>query len=251
MTTVKNIFDYTETFAPVDTAADFDNCGVLVGDINSPVTKVLVALDITEQVVLEAKDLGCELIISHHPVIFSPLKSLKSNSVPYLLAQNGITALCLHTNLDIAQSGGVNACLANTLDLSDIRIYPESFLAIGELSNSMNPRDFALFVKSALCAESVSYTDGNKDIKTVAMCSGAGGDFCPVAEAMGADAFVTGEAKHHELIDAQSRGITMVVAGHFSTEDVVVKPLADTLCAHFPEVEFIKSAKCTNPVHFV
>ena len=127
MTTVRDILNFTETFAPLDTAADFDNCGVLIGSKDKKITKVLLALDITKDVVKEAKDMGAELIISHHPVIFHPIKSLGENSVPYLLAQAGITALCLHTNLDIAENYGVNVCLANALGLTDCKLYKEDF----------------------------------------------------------------------------------------------------------------------------
>ena len=247
MTTVKDILKFTETFAPLCTAADFDNCGVLVGSTSQEVTKVLLALDITKGVIEEAKDMGCELIISHHPVIFNPLKALDGESVPYLLANAGITALCLHTNLDIAENCGVNVCLANALSLSDTTLYAEEFLLTGKLSEAMSVQKFARFVKTRLGATCVAYTDSKRAVKTVAMCSGAGADFYSVAKEKGADVFLTGEARHHEYIEAAACDVPLVTAGHFHTEDVVIAPLKEKLAKEFCNVEFLKSASCKNP----
>lgn len=247
MTTVKDILNFTESFAPLSTAADFDNCGVLVGDVNKAVTKVLVTLDITKEAVEEAEALGAQLIISHHPVIFNPLKKLSSHCVPYLLAQAGITALCLHTNLDVAEDNGVNICLAKALGLSDIKMYAEDFVCMGTLSSPLSTKDFAQLVKSSLGADSVHFTESDRLIKTVGMCSGAGTDMYHSAVTLGADVFLTGEAKHHEYLEAVSTGVPMVVAGHFFTEDVAMLPLTNKLSANFPHVEFVKSTACKSP----
>lgn len=247
MTTVRDILEFTETFAPLNTAADFDNCGVLAGNTKQKVTKVLLALDITKSVVEEAKKLGAELIISHHPVIFSPLKSLSSESVPYLLAKYDITALCLHTNLDIAETCGVNICLADTLKLSEQKLYADDFVLTGKLCSPMSIEEFASFVKDCLGTPCVAYTPSDRAIKTVGICSGAGGDFYSVAQEKGADAFLTGEAKHHEYIAAAEHGISLVTAGHFHTEDVVINPLRKKLAEKFTDVEFIKSETCKCP----
>ena len=246
MTTVKDIFDFTEAFAPVSTAADFDNSGLLVGNKEQTVTKVLMALDITKDVVNEAVKKGTQLIISHHPVIFTPLKNLDRESVPYTLAKNDISALCLHTNLDIAQNCGVNVCLANALDLSDCKLYAEEFLLTGTLPRKMSVRSFALFIKEKLGATCVLYTESDKALETVALCSGAGGDFYSLAKEKGADVFLTGEAKHHEFLEA-NKDLPLITAGHFHTEDVVINPLKEKLANKFPEVEFIKSESCKNP----
>lgn len=251
MTTINDILKFTETFAPLDTAADFDNCGLLVGDPEKTINRVLVTLDITKDVVAEAEDIGAELIISHHPVIFNPLRTLKADSVPYLLAKSGISALCLHTNLDIARDCGVNLCLAQALSLDDIKLYPEDFLCIGKLPQAMYAQDFAFYVKNALKCKTVAYTESNRKITTVAMCSGAGGDFYHTAIAKGADAFLTGEAKHHEYLEAVNSDISMVTAGHYDTEAVVVKPLAEKLSGRFSNVRFIPSRSHGSPVNYV
>ena len=247
MTTVRDILNSTEAFAPLSTAADFDNCGVLVGSKEQKVTKVLLSLDITKAVVNEAKDMGAELIISHHPVIFNPLKSLDSESVPYLLAKYGIAALCLHTNLDIAEDCGVNVCLADALSLSEQHLFAEDFILTGKLTKAMTTEEFAAFVKDRLSAAYVAYTPSQRTIETVGICSGAGGDFYALAKEKGADAFLTGEAKHHEYLEAAEDDIPLVTAGHFHTEDVVINPLKEKLSRIFPLVEFCKSESGKNP----
>lgn len=247
MITVKDIIEFTESFAPVCTAADFDNCGLLVGCGEQEVTKAVVALDITPQVVKEAIEKEAQLIISHHPVIFNPLKKLSADTVPYILAQSGISALCLHTNLDIAREDGVNICLARALGLSDIRIFPEEFVCLGELCETLTTEAFAQLVKDRLHADCVCFTKGTNPIKTVGMCSGAGGDMYHSAVALGADVFLTGEAKHHEYLEAEATGVPMVVAGHFFTEDIAMPVLAHKLADKFPEVDFIYSSACKNP----
>jgi len=247
MTTVKDILSYTETFAPLCTAADFDNCGVLVGNSLQEVTKVLLALDITKAVVEEAKNMGAELIISHHPVIFSPLKALDSCSIPYHLAKSGVTALCLHTNLDIAETTGVNTCLAEAMCLSDTTLYAEEFVLTGKLPKAMTAEEFAGYVKEKLGAPCVQFTPSQRKIEIIGMCSGSGGDMYHPAIRLGADAFLTGEAKHHEYLEAEAIGISLVTAGHFHTEDVVINPLRNKLSKAFPNVEFYKSETCKNP----
>jgi len=117
--TINDILNYFEEFAPCATQMSFDNAGLIVGDKYTAVSRVLVALDITEDVVNEAESLGCELIISHHPVIFAPIKRLSPSSVPYMLAQKGISAVCMHTNLDLGEKFGVNICLADALGVKN------------------------------------------------------------------------------------------------------------------------------------
>lgn len=247
MTKIKDIISFTETFAPLSSAADFDNSGLLVGSCGSDVSRVLIALDITRDIVTEAKEKGADLIISHHPVIFNPIKNLSEDSVPYLLAKLGINALCLHTNLDIAKDTGVNMCLADTLGLKNTELFPEEFLAIGTLPEEMSVENLSKHIKSTLNAPCVTYTKGTKPIRTLALCSGAGGDMYDNALNHGADAFLTGEAKHHEYLYAEEKEVPLIAAGHFSTEDVVIAPLMKKFKDKFPHIEFIKSEKSANP----
>lgn len=251
MTKICDIVNFCEEFAPFDTAASFDNVGLLVGSEKTEITKALLALDITKEVIEEAKEKGAELIISHHPVIFTPLKSMSSNSLPYLLAKNSLSALCLHTNLDIAVNTGVNLCLAEALELTNITFYEGEFLVSGTLEKEMSAEDFAKFAKEKLGAKAVTCTLKENMVKTVFMCSGAGGSEFMKAVELGADVFITGEAHHHNYLESIHENVPLIVAGHFETEDVVITPLKDKLQKEFKDVEFIKSEKLNSPLYFL
>ena len=254
--TVQAIYEYMDKKAPFATAFGYDNVGLLVGSGQAAVSSVLLALDITPEVVAEAKQLGAELIISHHPVIFEPLRALTEQQVPYLLAQSGIAAICAHTNLDLAE-GGVNTCLANALGLQQVRglkAYGNTALwegRIGELPRTYSAAEFAAYVKTALSCGGLKYTDSKCPVRTVALCGGAGADLLEDAVAAGADAFVTSDTKHHQLLLANQLGMTLVDAGHFNTENVVVEPLAQKLQEQFPTVRFQKSAVLADPVQYL
>lgn len=242
MTTVKQLLDWFERFAPVASAMDFDNVGLLVGDESTAVSRALLALDITAAVAEEAAALGCELIISHHPVIFNPLRRMNARDVPYLLAQHGIAAVCMHTNLDVSEQFGVNTCLAEALGLQSVRKSQKgTCLFIGELPWEMAAASFARHAKEALGCEGLRYTEVKSAVKTVAVASGAGGSDIFAAAEEGADALVTGEIKHHEINAANALGVNIVDAGHFKSEDVVILPLKQRLETAFPDILFTKS----------
>lgn len=256
MATVGEFYDLIDAFAPFHTAMGFDNPGLLVGDRGTEVHSALFALDITPQVVREAAEMGAQLVVSHHPVIFHPLKSLLPGSAPYLLAQYGVAAICAHTNLDMAQ-GGVNTCLAERLQLKQVRMlkeYEHSGLSeglIGETDHPYTPKEFAAFVKEVLGCDGLKYADGGKTITTVGLCGGAGADLTMDAAQQGAQAMVTADTKHNQLLDAEDMGITLVDAGHFYTEDVVIVPLMERFQARFPEVKMAKSVQAHSPAKFL
>ena len=239
---VREIYNFIDEIAPFNTQMDFDNAGLLVGGMDEKVNKIGVVLDITPDAVEYAKNEGIDLIVAHHPVIFAPLKSLKSHTVPFLLAKNNINAICAHTNLDCAK-GGVNDALCDALCLEKIGDFSDGEFPnlppigrIGALPHSMTPINFAKYVKEKLNSDGVEFVDGKNDIKTVAVCGGSGGSMLFDVIKKGVDAYVTGEAKHHELLDAKNEGITLVVAGHFETENVIVKNFAEKLEKKFPEI---------------
>ena len=252
MTAILDILRFFEAFAPVQTAMDFDNVGLLIGDKNRTVTKAVVSLDITADTVEEAAALGCELIISHHPVIFRPLKHLHTRDAAYLLARHDIAAVCMHTNLDLSDDFGVNLCLAAALGLQNVRKSAcGECLFIGELAEKADMTDFAAHAKAALHCTGLRYTDKKAHVQTVAVASGAGGSEVFAAAEEGADVLVTGEIKHHEILAANSLGLNMLDAGHFKTEDVVMLPLAEKLGQAFADVEFIKSAVFDDGVKYL
>ncbi|MFU0833628.1 MAG: GTP cyclohydrolase 1 type 2-like protein [Oscillospiraceae bacterium] len=256
MTTTGDIYTFIDGFAPFRTAMSFDNPGLLVGDDNTEVTTAVLSLDITPAVVHEAAGLGAQLIVSHHPVIFHPLKKLSKGSVPYLLAHHSITAICAHTNLDMA-AGGVNDCLAERLGLKNVRMLRENSecglaeALCGETDKEYTPREFAEFVKNTLGCEGVRFTDGKRPITSVGLCGGGGAEYLYDAAQAGCQAFVTGECKHNILLDAENLGVTLVAAGHFETEDPVIPVLMKKLSERFQDVKFIRSRAMHGPVHYL
>ena len=245
MVRICDIVDVINGAAPFDTALGFDNCGLLVGDGATPVTRALIALDITPAVVEEAASINANLIISHHPVIFHPLHTLNSRQVPYLLAQQGIAAVCAHTNLDLSPICGVNVALASKLGLKSIRhedvFGDDCVLFSGELPEELTPQGFALLVKEKLGLRAVHVIPGKGGVKKVFLCSGAGGEFVPQAACRGASAYLTGEMKHHEALSAAATGVTCVVAGHYETEKPFAEFLASYLKKRLPGAAFLLS----------
>ncbi|MEG1632314.1 MAG: Nif3-like dinuclear metal center hexameric protein [Hydrogenoanaerobacterium sp.] len=237
-TALTKIYNAIDSFAPFCKAEEWDNCGILLRGENENITKALLALDITAKVIEEAQAIGAELIISHHPVIFDPIKNINCDSPVYLLAKHGISAICAHTSLD-ASPNGVNKALAERLGLkniqaltngkNDIESSEAAFGSIGELTTELVPKAFAELVKNSLSSGGVCFTPYSGGIKKVAVCGGAGAEFMLQATQNGAQAFVTGEAKHHQLLQAQSLKIMLVSAGHYATESVVLAPLREML----------------------
>ncbi len=251
MTTVQDVFAFINGFAPFAEALDFDNTGLLVGDGQQSVETAVLALDITAPVVEEAVQKGARLIVSHHPVIFAPLRKIKRGSVPWLLAQHDLSAICAHTNLDMAPDGGVNDALSQVLGMENCQgICPHGsgFEAmVGELPEAMEPVAFARYVKEVLHCGAVRFVPGSHNVKTVGICSGAGADYLEPALDAGADAFVTGEVKHHQFLLARELGATLVEGGHFYTETVVLPVLAKKLAAAFPQVQWLIAEANTAP----
>jgi dinuclear metal center YbgI/SA1388 family protein len=241
---VSNIYEFLTTSFPPETACDFDNVGLLIGDGEAEVKKVLVSLDCNKKTVEAAKSAGCNLIITHHPVIFSPLKNVLSGSIVFELIRAGISVISMHTNLDIAKNGGVNSCLCKALGIENTEIYSANdgyALQFGYVAPT-TADDFANRIKTAL-GGCVKYVDCGKEIQKVLVCSGSGGDFVYEAIKGGFDALVTADVKHHQFLDAVENNISLFDGGHFNTEDIVIEPLKELLSKEFLCVEFITTHK--------
>lgn len=226
-----DVYNCLEKWVPEKEAMPGDNTGFLVGDKQSEVKKILICLDITTEIINNAVNTGVNLIITHHPVIWAPLKNVTAESRVFKLIKNGISVISWHTNLDMAK-GGVNDCLAKALNLKNIKVldnYEIGFCSrIGELEKELSPYEFAKFVKKTL-GGNIRYTEGKNLIKKVAVCGGAGSDMFIPAILCKADALVTADIKHSMFITAGEKNFTLIDAGHYHTEKLILNPLAEYL----------------------
>ena len=256
MATVRDIFTQMDQWAPFETQMDFDNAGFLVGRGEREVRKILVSLDITEPVADEAADWGADLIVAHHPVIFHPVKRLTDETPTgrtlLALAERGIAAICAHTNLDAAQ-GGVNVCLAQALELTDLEQLhqdgvdrsgqPYGIGRVGNVSanNNLSAGEYAAFVKEKLSAASVRYVDAGRTVSRVAVGGGSCGSMLSDAAEAGGDTFVTADVKYDVFLQAQALGLNLMDAGHYATEAVVCPALVRFLAGKCPGLEVVQS----------
>ena len=250
MRTVKEIYEAVKIIAPETMAYEWDHIGLLCGHFDREVTRVLVALDPFLPVCMEAKKLGCQLLLTHHPAIWD-LKAVNdatpAGRVLLYLAENGIAAINAHTNLDCAP-GGVNDCLAAALGLQNTHIIDpresdgRSYgLLRGGTVAQTDAKTLAAHVKRCLHCAGLRYVDGGKPITRVAVGGGACGEELFRVAALGYDAFITADIKYNGFFDAQSLGVTLIDAGHFQTENPVCAYLADTVRTRFPELEIFLS----------
>lgn len=255
---VQQVLEILEQIAPPELACSWDNVGLLV-DAGRPVTSIITALDITADVVRDAAESGCELIVSHHPVIFDPLRRVTAEDVPAMLLQNGISAICMHTNLDAA-AGGVNEVLAGIFGMQD----PEPFAGGCGRVGSIEPITVPQLARkaqqelAARCnapdvgpAVQVKFADTGKPVQRLAVISGAGGSLFEEALAMGADCLLTGEANHHHACDAKRLGLSLIAAGHYATEFLVTAAVAEKLRAALPGVEVLVSTANKDPYTYL
>ncbi len=238
MMTVNNILDFLKDKYPPDTACDFDNVGLLVGDRNAVVTKAVVCLDCDINTVSYAKEKCAQLIVTHHPVIFNGIKNVLAGSVVYEAIKGGISVISMHTNLDIAE-GGVTDSLCVALGLKNVKpfVSHSGFLIREAECDAMDAEDFAKHVKTQL-STAVRYVGCNKKIKSVLVCSGSGGEFLTDVINGGYDALISADIKHNVFIDAVNCGVAVFDAGHYSSENVITQPLCQRLSDTFECVSF-------------
>ena len=252
MTTVADILQFINTVAPPHMKMEWDNVGLLCGSKTQPVTKILVALDPFENVCREAKDLGAELIVTHHGLIFHPLKAITDENETgrciQFLCRHGISAINAHTNLDCAP-GGVNDRLAALLNLQNIEVIapmgtdeqgrPWGLLRCGEVSEQPLSQ-FLSTVKQQLGCDGLRYV-GEGNVRKVAVGGGGCGSELMDAVRAGCDTFVTSDIKYNQFHDAQTLGVNLIDAGHFHTENPIVSVLAEKLATAFPEIQVVIS----------
>ena len=247
MPSVKEIAAAVEGIAPKALAEEWDNVGALV-DCGGDITSVLVTLDITDDVVNEAEAEGCQLILAHHPVIFRPIKRMAYGDTVFRMVKKSISAVCAHTNLDAAP-GGVNDILAGIFGIQA----PEVFAGFGRVGQLKEPATAGQI--AAKCAKKfgahVKLADAGKTVQRLAVLGGSGGGLLEEALAAGADCILTGEADHHDAIDAMAAGVSLIVAGHFHTEFPVVPVLANWLGKQFPALKVTVSRRNRDPFKYI
>ncbi len=237
---VTDIFEFIHSIAPFDTQAVWDNSGLLIGGKDNVVNKIAVCLDVTDDTVSQAIDFGADLIVSHHPVIWDPLKFVDFDTPVGRAIRNGVSIISAHTNWDLAQ-GGVNDVLANLLGLADIKPLAEegeeAMLRVGKLKTPVPAEEFAEVVSTALDTV-VRVANPTKMIQTVAVCGGSGASFLPALPAYKVDALVTGDAKHNDYLDAVSLDMALLAAGHYETETVSMPVLMELLTKEFKNLDY-------------
>lgn len=245
----KEIIRHMNNLAPEDLAFDWDNVGLLIGDNTKVINTVLIALDITDEVINEAIRLGAELIISHHPLIFKPINKINNDSPVgkriLKLIKYGICVYCSHTNLDISNYG-TNDTLFNVLNLHykehlmDCEKEGYSLGRVGTLEKSIKLKELSKYVKQALNLTSIRFT-GNENtyISKVGLCTGASSSYKMFSKAKekGCQVFITGDIKYHEAQVALDMGLCLIDATHYASEVIVIENLKDYL---------VDNIKCNN-----
>ena len=236
--TVYDIYRYIDSLFPFHSAAEYDNVGLLIGDMNAPVERVLVTLDCTKAAAEKALEIGATLIVTHHPIIYEPLKQVLSDSIVHFCVKNGISVISAHTNLDMGQNG-INDKLCELLSLQNVEMLTADGFTIrkGVLPTPVVAKDLAKRCET-LFALPIRFTNGGREIKTVAVCSGSGGGMISDVLDAGCDAYVTSDVKHSQFLFAHHNNLSIFDCGHFNTEDIIIEPLKNTLSAALPEIAF-------------
>ncbi|MEW5734710.1 MAG: Nif3-like dinuclear metal center hexameric protein [Thermodesulfobacteriota bacterium] len=252
--TVAEIMSVLEKLAPESLAEEWDNVGLAVGDPGAKVTKLWVALDPLPEVVAAAVNDGAQMLLTHHPLIFTPIRNLRFNDpladTIRLAVTSNLAVACAHTNLDRA-AGGVNDVLADRLGLSgQSPLDPEMAIPacissdssddlrpmgwVGELPSPMKLAELARFVRQRLDAPWVRFSGHPEAIVgIVAVCGGSGSSLLHHFFRSRATAFISGDFRYHDARNAQARGRTLVDIGHFASERLVVPALAQMLRDRF------------------
>lgn len=245
-----------EAVAPLDTAEDWDNVGLLAGDPAQDVTRALLTVDFTPAVAAEAIQHGCHAVLAYHPPIFRGLKRVVAGSPVFDAVRNGMAIYSFHTALDVAP-GGTNDVLADALGLSDrcpLRpLASDPTRGMGRVGTVPSSSLSALVngLKAAFNLPHVLVA-GNLDqpVATVALCVGSGASFLPDAYAAKADVYVTGELKHHDALEALAHGCAVVATLHSNGERPALAHLLERLKPQCPGVTFLLSAQDRDPFSF-
>jgi dinuclear metal center YbgI/SA1388 family protein len=260
------IIKILEKVAPPSLQEPYDNSGLLTGQHQMEVSGVMVSLDMTEEVIDEAIERGCQMVISHHPIIFRGLKRINGYTyverVVIKAIRHGIGLYAIHTNLDNVLYQGVNEQIGKKLGLSDMHIMiPKNESnawqgmdvgtgIVGFLEKPMPVIDFLHLLKSVMITNCIRFAGPDeKQVHKVAICGGSGSSFLPAAISSNADAYVSADFKYHEFFDAEDK-ILIADIGHFESEQFTIELLYTILRNNFPNFAVHKTSVLTNPIKY-
>lgn len=259
---IREIIGALEEFAPLSLQDSYDNAGLQIGlTEDAEATGALLCLDVTEEVIDEAVRRGCNMVVSHHPLLFRPCKSI--TGADYIerciikAIKNDIAIYAAHTNLDNAR-GGVSYRIAEKLGLKDVEVLDPKREAegagagvVGVLAEPMEKEDFVALVKEVFNADCVRFNSWTGErVERVALCGGAGAFLMPKAVAAGADAFLTGEVGYHRFFGHEDELLLMEL-GHFESEQYTLEILREVIGKAAPELPVYDTDLETNPINYI
>ncbi|HEY8390225.1 MAG TPA: Nif3-like dinuclear metal center hexameric protein [Clostridia bacterium] len=256
---IKDIIQYLNIIAPPEQKEDWDNIGLIVGNSQDEVTIALLCLDVTIDVIQEAKNLGAQLIISHHPFIFRPISSITNET--FLgkkileVIKSGISVFSAHTNLD-ASDQGINAYIAELLELNNVKrfdLLDSTWQGgrMGELKEPMTLKQLARKVQEVFNDDMIRYSgNAQNQIKKIAFISGGAGktDYIDAAISRGIDCYISADFNHHSMLEAYEKDFPVIYCSHYYMERIILKRLKELLNQKFDGVEFILSTTEQNPM---
>ena len=258
---IKEITDAIERFAPLALQEGYDNAGLVVGDPEREVGRALLAVDVTEEVLAEAEREGCDLVVTHHPIVFHPLKRL--NEADYAqrcvarAVRRDIALYACHTNLDSAPNG-MSWRLAEMLGVGNLRVLQPSetgdgagFGVVGELPEAIDTVEFMRIIQRRLEVSVIRYSDiATSGVRRVAVCTGAGASLIGEARRAGADIYITADMKYNDFM-APDKALTVADIGHFESEYCAIQLIFDILSKNLCTFAVRKSERSRNPVNYL
>ena len=260
---IKEITKFLEGYAPLQYQESYDNCGLIVGNENAETKDVLITLDCTEEVIDEAIEKDCNLIITHHPIIFNGLKKLNgSNYIERTVIKaikNDLAIYTIHTNLDNVHNG-VSAKIAKILGLENCKVLAPNpnfqnqqvgLGIIGELKEPIKTSKFLINIKTTMQTNCIRHTSLVKEeIKRVAVCGGSGSVLLKNAKTADADIFISADFKYHDFFDAE-KDIVIADIGHYESEQFTKDLIYDLLVKNFTKFAVRLSKVNTNPIKYL
>ena len=253
----KEIIELIEKEFPMEFAESWDNTGFQIGNREKDVKHIFVAMDVTDETIEEAISLGTDMIVTHHPMIFSPLSSITSDTLNgrrvLKMIENGICYMSTHTNYDSCRMADLAAARLEMTECVALEEIKDGIGIgkVGKLPKVMTVRECALFVKERFAIPSVRFFgDGDKEVAIAGICPGSGKSLVKDCHAKGAEVYITGDIDHHTGIDQVDDALPIIDAGHYGIEHIYIEDMYHFLQAACPEVK-ISKAEIVHPFEVV